>query len=179
MPGLLLDTDNTFYLRAVDQTDTTSTLQRFTWFVKKPRGEVLYVRPRKTRRSSGKAQEWVIDDDLRAALDACLDLHKTPTRKDGKPGRPRVAGQHLFCTRKGQPYTPDGFASIWQRWMRKALKETRLDQRSSERSIRTFVGSHSESDQDAADRLGHSSTTTTKRHYRERATVVRPLKVKD
>ncbi|QXD15183.1 hypothetical protein GQ464_017550 [Rhodocaloribacter litoris] len=43
VPGLHLNADNTFYLRAVDQTDTTSTLQRFTWYVKKPTSEVLYV----------------------------------------------------------------------------------------------------------------------------------------
>ena len=43
MPGLRLDADNTFYLRAADLTDTTSVLVRFSWFVKKPRGEVLYV----------------------------------------------------------------------------------------------------------------------------------------
>lgn len=41
--GLRLDADNTLYLRVADQTDTTSTLQRFTWYVKKPTGRVLYV----------------------------------------------------------------------------------------------------------------------------------------
>ncbi len=41
--GLRLDADNTFYVRAVDQTDTTSTLQRVHWYVKKPTSEVLYV----------------------------------------------------------------------------------------------------------------------------------------
>lgn len=43
IPDLRLDAENTFYLRAVDQTDTTSTLQSFTWFAKKADGEVLYV----------------------------------------------------------------------------------------------------------------------------------------
>ena len=43
VPGLRLDADNTFYLRAADQTDTTSALVRYAWFVKKPRGQVLYV----------------------------------------------------------------------------------------------------------------------------------------
>ncbi len=48
VPGLLLDAENTFYLRAADQTDTTSALDRFTWFVKKPKGEVLYVNDYRT-----------------------------------------------------------------------------------------------------------------------------------
>lgn len=43
VPGLRLDAENTIYIRAVDQTDTTSVLQRFTWHVKRQRGEVLYV----------------------------------------------------------------------------------------------------------------------------------------
>lgn len=43
VPGLLMDADNTFYVRAVDLTDTTSTRQEYTWYVKKPKGEVLYV----------------------------------------------------------------------------------------------------------------------------------------
>ena len=43
LPGLRLDADNTFYLRAVDLTDTTSVLERYTWYVKQPRGGVLFV----------------------------------------------------------------------------------------------------------------------------------------
>jgi hypothetical protein len=43
VPGLRLDSDNTLYLRAVDQTDTTSTIQQFTWYVRKPKGRVLFV----------------------------------------------------------------------------------------------------------------------------------------
>ncbi|NND71707.1 MAG: hypothetical protein HKN43_09010 [Rhodothermales bacterium] len=42
-PGLLLDAENTFYIRAVDQTDTTSTVQSFAWHIKKSRGDILYV----------------------------------------------------------------------------------------------------------------------------------------
>ena len=30
---------------------------------------------------------------------------------------------YLFCTRKGQPYSEDGFDSIWQRTARKAVKK--------------------------------------------------------
>jgi hypothetical protein len=43
LPGLLLDAENTVYVRAVDRTDTTSTLERFTWYVKKQRSDILYV----------------------------------------------------------------------------------------------------------------------------------------
>ena len=30
---------------------------------------------------------------------------------------------YLFCTRKGQPYSEDGFDSIWQRTVRKLVKK--------------------------------------------------------
>ncbi|MDQ7039688.1 MAG: hypothetical protein Q9M35_01965 [Rhodothermus sp.] len=43
VPGLRLDAENTFYVRAVDQADTSSALARYTWFVKKPRSRVLLV----------------------------------------------------------------------------------------------------------------------------------------
>lgn len=43
IPNLQLDAENTFYLRAVDQTDTTSTLQRYTWYTKRPSAQILFV----------------------------------------------------------------------------------------------------------------------------------------
>lgn len=49
LSGLKLDADNVLYLRAVDLTDTTSTLVKYpaddteTWYVKAPRGRVMYV----------------------------------------------------------------------------------------------------------------------------------------
>ncbi len=43
VPGLRLDAKNTLYLRAVDATDTTSVREEFSWYVKKPKGPVLFV----------------------------------------------------------------------------------------------------------------------------------------
>ncbi|MFV1980348.1 MAG: hypothetical protein ACC655_04275 [Rhodothermia bacterium] len=43
VPGLRLDAENTFYIRAVDQTDTTSTTETYEWDVKEPNGQVLFV----------------------------------------------------------------------------------------------------------------------------------------
>lgn len=51
VPGLLLDSENTLYIRAIDETDTTSTLERFTWYVKKQTSEVLYVNDFRTELS--------------------------------------------------------------------------------------------------------------------------------
>ncbi len=43
VPGMLLDAENTFYIRTTDQADTTSTVERFTWFVKRNASDILYV----------------------------------------------------------------------------------------------------------------------------------------
>jgi hypothetical protein len=43
LPNLLLDAPNTLYVRAVDLTDTTSSIERVHWFVKKQRSDILYV----------------------------------------------------------------------------------------------------------------------------------------
>lgn len=48
VPGLRLNAANTLYVRAVDATDTTSTMQAFTWYVKKQTGEVLVVNDYRT-----------------------------------------------------------------------------------------------------------------------------------
>ena len=43
IPNLLLDQDNTLYIRAVDLTDTTSVIERHSFFVKKQRSDILFV----------------------------------------------------------------------------------------------------------------------------------------
>ncbi|MBO6576395.1 MAG: hypothetical protein JJ896_16910 [Rhodothermales bacterium] len=43
VPGMRLNEENTFYLRAVDQTDTTSVIERYTWYVKAQTSDVLFV----------------------------------------------------------------------------------------------------------------------------------------
>ncbi len=51
VPGLKLDSENTLYLRAVDQTDTTSALASYSWYVRKPAGDILFVNDFRTPRA--------------------------------------------------------------------------------------------------------------------------------
>jgi len=81
----------------------------------------------------------------------------------------------LFKTRTGQSHlkhdkTASGFDSQWQRWQQKLPKAKRF----TERSLRNLVGSQDELEI-ASERLGHSSTATTKKFYRSNVTVVTPL----
>jgi hypothetical protein len=66
--------------------------------------------------------EW--DEELRA----CFDFIK-------KIKRP-IRGLYLFCNRKGQPYTPDGFESMWQRDMQRALDKKVIETRFQFRDLR-------------------------------------------
>ncbi len=43
VPGLRLDAMNTFFIRSVDATDTTSFVERFEWYVKGSNSRILYV----------------------------------------------------------------------------------------------------------------------------------------
>lgn len=66
--------------------------------------------------------EW--DDQLRT----CFDFIK-------KIKRP-IKSMYLFCNRKGQPYTQDGFESIWQRDMQRAIEKNVIKERFQFRDVR-------------------------------------------
>ena len=129
----------------------------------------LHITPRKTKSSSGKSIiiEWDDEGQLKASIAQIKGLRR------------RIGSMWLFSTRKGEPYFKEGkasgFKSIWQRWMAKALKETSLNHRFSERSIRTFVGSEFDTAEEASRLLAHADVKTTKTHYREKPEKVRPL----
>ncbi len=50
-----------------------------------------------------------------------------------------------------------------------------LPERTKEREIHVKVGSDSESDEDAARLLGHAASATTRKHYRAKPDIVKPL----
>jgi len=112
---------------------------------------------------SGKKyiMEW--SDDLHAAVDAI-----------GKLKRP-VRGLYLFCTRTGQPYTGNGFRSIWQRKMRSALETGILKERFRDHDIRAKAASDTDS-RHAVELMTHQDGRITKKHYRRKPEKVRPLR---
>ena len=72
VPGLRLDAENTLFVRAVDATDTTSVLQRFTWHVKRQSSEILYVNDYR-KNTAPKVQTFHLDL-LRAYLPAGMPI---------------------------------------------------------------------------------------------------------
>lgn len=77
---------------------------------------------------------------------------------------------YLLPNSRGQRYTVSGFESLWQRVQRRyeAMGGTRFQFR----DLRAKAASDSQTLEEAADRLDHSSSAVTKRHYRRKP---RPL----
>jgi integrase len=73
--------------------------------------------------------------------------------------------RYLICNRRGQLYTLNGFQSQWRRTMNKAL-QAGLAERFHFHDLRAKRASDAESDQAAADRLGHGDVELTRRVYR-------------
>jgi integrase len=88
---------------------------------------------------------------------------------------PRYGGEHLFCSRKGLPYTEDGFGSIWKRRMTKfvALGYERF----TEHDIRgKFATDYEAEGNNAQPALGHKSRKTTDGYVKAKRVVrVKPL----
>jgi integrase len=94
--------------------------------------------------------EW--SDELRATVKEILAL------------RPQLR-RALICNRKGQPYSLNGFQSQWQRVMRNA-KTKGLKNVFHFHDLRAKSASDADSDQEAADRLGHGDARITRKTYR-------------
>jgi integrase len=65
---------------------------------------------------------------------------------------------------------------MWQRFMTRLLKDTDVKKRFTEHDLRGKVGSDETSLERASDLLGHASRETTKRHYRCKPEVIKPVR---
>jgi integrase len=100
------------------------------------------------------------------------DLEEAVNR--AKAIKRRVGSFYLFSTRSGQPYSESGFDSIWQRYMRRALKEGILQERFREHDIRASTGSADP--EHAQQRLGQKNKSSTDAYIRSKnVTVIKPL----
>src|SRR3984885_9303790 len=110
----------------------------------------------------------------------------TPALKEAvaqaKAARPIDFSPWLFCTRKGKGYIDEdsgqatGWDSMWQRFMRRLVEETDIEERFTENDLRGKVGSDLSSIERATDLLGHASKDVTKRHYRRKPELIKPVR---
>src|SRR5688500_8140351 len=94
----------------------------------------LRVTPKKTANSTGKSLniEWTAD--LQEAVNEVLNA------------RPVDISPYMFCTRRGIRYEENskgqfsGWQSIWQRFMKRVLAETEIEEKFTEHDIRDTTG---------------------------------------
>lgn len=133
------------------------------------RADGVHVTPSKTEGSSGKSTIYTWTPDLRAAID------------EAKAARPALS-PYLFCTRRGAGYFNEatgrapGWKSIWQRFLARALAETKIVEGFTEHDLRAKVGSDAGSLEHARQMLTHADSATTQRVYRRKAERVAPAK---
>ena len=82
-------------------------------------------------------------------------------------------GDGYFDEQTGQA---SGWDSMWQRFMARLLKETKITERFTEHDLRGKVGSDAESLERARQLLGHADSKITERVYRRKPELVRPLR---
>lgn len=111
---------------------------------------------------TGKKTIYSWNKERREAIQECLKV---------KP----CDSNYIFCTRDGKSYSDgnqaSGFASIWQRYMKKALANTKLKERFTEHDLRAKVATDSENIEQARKRLGHTSSVLTKKVYDRKAEI--------
>ncbi len=81
----------------------------------------------------------------------------------------------LICTRDGQRYALDGFKSMWQRLMRKAVDKNVIKERFTFNDLRAKAASDADN---PTELLGHDDPKTTNRVYRRGPRRVTPLRPK-
>lgn len=127
----------------------------------------IHVTPRKTQTTTGKSSVYEWTDELRSAV---KQVKKIPCK---------VGSIWLFHTRGGKPYITEdskanAFDSLWQRFMKKVLTETKVTERFTEHDLRAKVASDTEIEH-ARQLLGHSSSEITDKVYRRKANKIKPL----
>jgi integrase len=130
----------------------------------------ITVKPHKTASTTGLTRTFEWTPALKAAVDMA------------KEARPIDIAPWLFCTRKGEGYFDEatgqasGWDSMWQRFMARLLKDTKITERFTEHDLRGKVGSDAESLERARQLLGHADTKITERVYRRKPETVKPLR---
>lgn len=140
----------------------------------------IHITPNKTKDSSGVSQifEWSEDENGHSELRSVTNQIKTvPPR--------RIGDAFLFTNNQGKGFVNEvtgranGFDTLWQRYMDAVMDRTAVTTRIKEKTLRAYVSDASDSIEDAANRLGHTTTATTEKHYRKKPRRITPLPRKD
>ncbi len=64
---------------------------------------------------------------------------------------------------------------MWQRWQKKAIEQTKLQSKFSEKILSNRVGSDIDTTENSSELLGYADTTTFKKHCRNAPVKVTPF----
>ena len=126
----------------------------------------ITVKPSKTEDTTGRAQIFEWNEHRRRAWDMTI------------AARPIEIGPYVLCNSSGEPYfkeetgTASGFESIWQRFMKRVVAETKVVEPFAERDLRVKVGSDAASIERAQRILGHADRRITETFYRRKAELI-------
>lgn len=124
------------------------------------RGRIIYVRASKTNKLHGIAITEAVEEALVRA-------------KRQKPALPR---DYVIRTRHGEPFTSEGFRSMVNRTMKKALAMGLLEEGFRWHDIRAKTASDSKDLGAASELLQHGDQRLTKRIYDRSVRIVQPLR---
>lgn len=128
----------------------------------------IHITARKTKKRTGRATIYEWTTELRQAVAMA------------RAARPIDITPYLFCTKHGRSYVDEetgraeGWASIWQRFMKRVLKETKVELRFTEHDLRAKAGSDAESLEHARALLSHADSRLTQKVYRRKPERVKP-----
>lgn len=133
------------------------------------REDGIHIIPSKTTNSTGKRLIIQWSDELRAAV------------TEARASRPAIS-PFLFCNKFGECYIDEatgdahGWDSMWQRFMDRLLKDTKIEVRFTEHDIRAKCASDATTLAHAQQLLAHADGKTTERIYRRKPEMVKPLR---
>jgi integrase len=130
----------------------------------------IHIMRHKTANSSGKRTLYEWTDELRQAVDIAI------------AARPVDISPWLFCNGDGEGYfneangKAEGWKSIWQRFIARVVKETKVTEHFTEHDMRAKVASDADTVDRARALLSHVDDRITRRVYRRKPERVTPLK---
>lgn len=133
----------------------------------------IHLTPNKTRATTGKRLIIGWSEELREAV---------VMAKDARPIRSFQGTDLVFCNKRGECYfdevkeTASGWDSMWQRFMTRILKESKVEQRFTEHDLRAKCASDAETLEHARALLAHADGKLTDRVYRRKPERVKPLR---
>jgi integrase len=133
----------------------------------------IHLTPNKTRTTTGKRLIIGWSEELREAV---------AMAKDARPVRSFQGADLVFCNKRGECYfdevkeTASGWDSMWQRFMTRILKESKVEQRFTEHDLRAKCASDAETLEHARALLAHADGKLTDRVYRRKPERVKPLR---